>query len=459
MRYVDIYPLAAEAKLNSFHWQVLFWCSLILIIDGYDLQLAGIALPSIMAEMQVTETQAGLMVSSVLVGMTAGSILLGTLADRIGRRLTIAICVVLFSVCTAGAGLTKDPILFTLLRFLGGMGLGGVLPGIIAHITEYTPRKIRATVMTLVFSGASVGGVVAAAVGKGFIENYGWQSVFFAAGLPVLMVPLMMRSLPESMAFLIRTGRIDELKSVVQKIDPSYQYQPGDQFRVPDAKSIQAPSVGSLFSGSIGRSTAMFWLAMCMCLGVIYGLNSSLTLIMARAGHSIDSALTFVLVLNVGAITGTLIGGRLADKFPIKKVLLGMYLTGIASIVLLGVLLGTSTSTGLLLLIVGVIGASTIGTQLLTIVYVGVFYPPNMVGTAAGWAGGVGRAGAIAAPVAMGAVLGMNLPIEVSFMIIAIPTAIGMLAIALIDHSQSEMAQAAKRADTNAISAVNEAGA
>ncbi|HEX8887343.1 MAG TPA: MFS transporter, partial [Noviherbaspirillum sp.] len=106
MRQIDVHKLSDEASFNRFHATVLLWCALIIICDGYDLAVAGIALPSIMKEMGVTAQNAGFMVSSALFGMMFGAIFLGTVADRIGRRKAIAICIVLFSVFTAAAGLT-----------------------------------------------------------------------------------------------------------------------------------------------------------------------------------------------------------------------------------------------------------------------------------------------------------------------------------------------------------------
>src|SRR5580765_1365638 len=115
MRQIDVHKLADGARFNRFHGLVLFWCALIIIFDGYDLAVAGIALPSIMKQMGVDATQAGFMVSSALFGMMFGAIFLGTVADRIGRRWAIAICIALFSLFTAAAGFAKDPLTFAIV--------------------------------------------------------------------------------------------------------------------------------------------------------------------------------------------------------------------------------------------------------------------------------------------------------------------------------------------------------
>ncbi|MFQ8432985.1 MFS transporter [Amaricoccus sp. W119] len=134
MQTIDVHKVADSSRFNKFHGLILFWGVLILIIDGYDLAIVGAALPSIMEEMGVDATQAGFMASSALFGMMVGAMLLGTIADRVGRRLAICISVVLFSVFTAAAGLASDPITFSVLRFIAGLGIGGVLPIMTAEL-------------------------------------------------------------------------------------------------------------------------------------------------------------------------------------------------------------------------------------------------------------------------------------------------------------------------------------
>ena len=204
MQYIDVQKTVDDAKLNKFHLKVLFWCFLIIVIDGYDIAVAGAAIPSIMEEMQVSASTAGFMASSALFGMMFGAIFFGGLSEKIGRRWTIAICVFLFSVFTAAAGLCDDPVSFSILRFIAGLGIGGVMPNIVAHMTEYAPKKIRSLMTTVMFSGYAVGGILAAALGKQFIIEYGWQVVFFAAGFPILLIPFIFKSLPESLNYLAR---------------------------------------------------------------------------------------------------------------------------------------------------------------------------------------------------------------------------------------------------------------
>ncbi|WP_373986930.1 MFS transporter [Duganella sp. BuS-21] len=434
MQHIDIHKIADNARFNRFHASVLAWCAIIIICDGYDLAVAGIALPSIMKSMGVTAQNAGFMVSSALFGMMFGAIFLGTVADRIGRPRAIAICLVLFSVFTAAAGLTSDPYVFSAMRFLAGLGIGGVMPNVVAQMTEYSPRKIRSTMVTLMFSGYAVGGMLAALLGKGMIEAYGWQSVFLAAGLPVVLIPFILKSLPESMSFLIRQGRTAELKSILSQMDPGYQPMSNDRFAV--AAHAEGAPIGKLFQEGRGFSTVMFWVAFFMCLFMVYALSSWLAKLMAGAGYSLGSALTFVLVLNFGAVIGAVGGGWLADRFHIKYVLVGMYAMAAVSITLLGY----KVPTELLYVLVGFAGASTIGTQIVTYAYAGQFYPAAVRSTGIGWASGVGRSGAILAPIVIGTLVGMALPLEHNFVAIAIPAVIATIAVSLIRHGRSASA-------------------
>lgn len=433
MRHIDVHALADKARFNRFHGLVLFWSALIIIFDGYDLAVVGIALPAIMQSMDVAPANAGLMVSSALFGMMFGNIILGTVADRIGRRWAVAICVALFSVFTAAAGLARDPVMFSIFRFIAGVGIGGVMPNVVAQMTEYSPLKIRSMMVTLMFSGYSVGGMLAALVGKGMIERLGWPSVFIVAGLPVLLIPLIFRSFPESMPFLIRKGRFDELRRIASRLDPSYKPQSDDQFALPQEDRADSTPIGHLFHEGRGFSTLMFWLSFLMCLFMVYALSSWLTKLMASAGFSLGSALTFVLVLNFGAMIGAIAGGWLSDRLPIKYVLVTMYVLAAISITLLG----QTLPTPVLFLMVGLAGACTIGTQIVNLAYVGQFYPMAVRSTGIGWALGVGRIGALLGPILIGTLVGMALPLQQNFVAIALPAVLAAVATLLIHTGRS----------------------
>ncbi|QQX89239.1 MFS transporter (plasmid) [Cupriavidus necator] len=427
---VDVQEIAQSARFSRFHAVILFWCVLILVLDGYDLAVVGAALPSIMKQMGVDAAKAGFMASSALFGMMFGAIYLGTLADKIGRPVSICVCVALFSVFTAAAGLAHDPVTFSITRFLAGLGIGGVLPIVTAQMGEFAPRSIRARLVTIVFAGYSIGGILVALTGKQLIEAYGWQSVFFVAGTPILLIPFILWTMPDSLAFLVQKKRADKLVKVLKKIAPEVQVSVRDNFVMPRDAMITSAPVARLFQEGRGASTFMIWIAFFMGLFMVYSLSSWLTKLMAMAGYSLGSALTFVLVFNIGAVVGAIGGGWLGDKFNIKYVLVAFYAVGAVSLALMGY----TKSTELLFIVVFVVGASTLGTQLLAYAYASEFYPAAIRSTGVGFASGIGRLGAIAAPVLIGTLVAMQLPLEQNFLAIAFAGVLGTIAVMMVDH-------------------------
>ena len=431
MHRIDVHKLADEAKFNPFHWSVLSWCFVILVLDGYDLAVAGTALPSIMKAMNVDAATAGFMASSALFGMMFGAIALGALADKIGRRWAIAICVFLFSVFTAAAGFTNDPITFSVMRFLAGLGIGGAIPNAAAQMTEYSPKKVRSVMVTLMCCGYAVGSILAALLGKQFIETYGWQSVFIAAGAAVVLIPFILKYMPESLPFLIKQHDDTRLREVVRKIRPDMRLEPHEEFLVPAEDKAEGPTVGRLFLDGRGFSSLMFWVAFMTCLFMLYALSSWLVKLMGMAGYSLGSALNFLLAYNAGAVVGAVGGGWLADRLNIKWVTSAFFAVAAVSLTLLGY--GAQP----LFLIVAVVGASTLGTQILLYAYAGQFYPTSIRSTGLGFASGVGRIGAIAAPIVIGLLVSMKLPLVQNFLAIAVAAVIGGVAVALIKHKSS----------------------
>jgi len=442
MQQVDVHALAGRSRFNGFHGLVLFWCVLILIIDGYDLAVVGAALPSIMKDMGVDATSAGVMAGSALLGTMLGAIFLGTLADRIGRPRMIAVCVALFSLFTAAAGLTNDPISFSVARFIAGLGIGGVLPIVTAQMGEFAPSNLRTRLVTLVFAGYSVGGILVALTAKQLIEGYGWQWVFYVAGLPVLLIPLILKTMPESLSFLVKKGDQRQLRAMAARIAPEQLHAVDAIYGGSPTDKVRAAPIRSLFEEGRGLSTVMIWVAFMTGLFMVYALNSWLTKLMAMAGYSLGSALNFVIVFNVGAIVGAIGGGLLSDKFNIKHVLISFYAVGAISLTALAY----TKSTELLFLAVFIVGASTLGTQLLAYAYAGDFYSPATRSTGVGFASGVGRIGAIVAPVLIGWLVSLKLPMEQNFMAIAVAGLLGAIAVTFVNQS---------RADSTRASAVN----
>ena len=392
--------IIANSKFNKFHLSLLVWSFFVIAFDGYDLVVYGTVVPVLIEEWNLTSVEAGAMGSYGLFGMMFGAIFFGTLADRIGRKNVIAITFIFFSLFTFLCGFAETPTLFSAFRFLAGLGLGGIMPNVIALLTDYAPKSMRSMIVSIVLCGYSVGGILAPLLGIFLMPTFGWESIFWVAGLPLLALPLMYKQLPETASHLIRTGKKEELFATLSKVNPGSTFNKNDEIVELQAMGTKVPVVG-LFKDNRALSTVMFWIAFFSCLLMIYGLNTWLPKLMIEAGYALNSSLAFLIALQGGAIIGTLIIGRLCDKYGSKKMLVPMYASGAIALTLLGF----GGNMFVIYLLVAIAGAATIGSQNIVQAYVSQYYPAYIRSTALGMASGIGRIGGMLGPILGGFLL------------------------------------------------------
>lgn len=431
MKAINVANMIDESKFNKFHGIVLFWCAFVIIFDGYDLVIYGSVLPILMKEWGLTPTQAGSLGSAALIGMMLGALIFGPLADKLGRKGVILFCLSIFSLFTGLIGISQGPVEFGIYRFIAGLGLGGVMPNAIALMTEYSPRKLKSTLVSIMFSGYSVGGMLAAGLAILLIGQFGWRSLFFVGALPLLFLPLMYKTLPESPRFLLIKNEQTKIGTILTKVNPAFSYDKTQTFALPKGEESGVPVI-KLFTNGRAVSTLLFWVSFFMCLLMIYGLNTWLPKLMDGAGLSV-SGLMFLLILNFGAIFGAIFGGRLADKFGSKSVLIGFFIAAATSLTLLGLV----QNIIILYILVAIAGATTIGTQIITNAYISQYYPTEIRSSGLGWALGIGRLGAIAGPIIGGVLLTMSLPFYQNFLAFAIPGVIGAIALTFVQNKYS----------------------
>ncbi len=382
--------------------------------------------------------EAGALGSYALFGMMFGALVFGTLADRIGRKKGIAICFVLFSGATVLNGFASTPIEFGIFRFLAGLGCGGLMPNVVALMNEYAPKKLRSTLVAVMFSGYSLGGMLSAGLGIYMLPRFGWEAMFFAAAVPLLLLPVILWYLPESVGFLVRQGRGEQARALLNKVDPSRQLTANDELVMTDVKGKSA-SVLELFRDGRGVRTFSLWLAFFCCLLMVYALGSWLPKLMANAGYSLGSSLSFLLALNFGGMAGAILGGWLGDRYNLSKVVVVFFAVSVASISLLGF----KTPMPVLYTLIFIAGATVIGTQILLYATAAQFYGLSIRSTGLGWASGIGRNGAIVGPLLGGALLGINLPLQLNFMAFAVPGVVAALAMTAFAISSKRSPEAA----------------
>jgi MFS transporter, AAHS family, benzoate transport protein len=426
---VNVNQIIDRSRFNSFHTSLVFWCFLIIVVDGYDVVIYGSIVPSLIEEWSMTPVAAGAIGSYTAAGTALGAVLFGFLADKMGRKKVILFCTTLFSLFTALSGFAEDPAAFTVLRVIAGLGLGGVMPNVISLTTEYAPKQIRSAMVSFVFCGYSVGAIAAALLSKSLLPAMGWKPIFWIAGIPLLLLPFIAKSIPESVNFLLDRGKDKEINKVLSKVDPEYKMSEDNKFERIQAKEPGSPIV-KLFEKKRAFSTIMFWICCFSCFVLIYAMNTWLPKLMLQAGYDLSSSLLFVAMLNAGAIIGTIAFGRLTDKWGFKKVMIPLYICGAIALSAIGF----TKNTLVAYVLIGVIGAASVGVQNISNAFVSQYYPPSMRSTGVGANMAFGRIGGIVAPTFVGILLTMNLPAELNFTVIAMAAVVGAIAILFVQE-------------------------
>ncbi|WP_078543293.1 MFS transporter [Litchfieldia alkalitelluris] len=443
MRIVQASQVVAESKFNKFHLLVFLWCFFAIAFDGFDIALYGIGLPLMMEEYQLTLVEAGAIGSYTLVGMMLGSFLLGSLSDIIGRKKILAICMFLFSVFSLLAGLAPNATIFTIMRFIAALGMGGLMPAVIAVMTEYSPKKNRAMIVAAMYCGYSIGAIIASLTGMLLMESLGWRFLYWLGIIPLITLPLFLKQFPESLSYYILRNQGEKVSSILNKIDPRGNYQATDDYEYVSLKErAKGFPAKKLFLNNRAVSTFAFWTMVFSCLLMIYGLNTWLPKIMQNSGYGITSSLSFILVLGIGQIVGSLLGGYLVDRVGHRKVLLFMYLIGAICFVSLSV----TSNILLLYVLIALGGACTGGTQNLINPYISEFYPQEIRTTGLSLTVGVGRIGAILAPLIIGLLLATNLEPQHAFMAFAVPSIIGGIALLIVQEKYGSFDRIVKTA-------------
>jgi len=401
------------------------------VFDGFDLFVYGAVVPALLQDPAwvLTPAQVGVIGSYALVGMLFGALTVGTLTDLIGRRKSIILCLVWFSVTTGLCAFAPTPEVFGVLRFLAGLGIGGLIPTASALTMEYAPPERRNFFYLTMMTGHSVGGILAALLAIPVIPAFGWRAMFLIALAPlVLVLPLTLKFLPESLNFLLAKGRRGEAEALARRHGLSLEPRTVSSVEKEERTAVRTGKLNPLstiLSKNYIGATVAFWSATFMGLLLIYGLTAWLPQIMIESGYPLASALSFLLVLNVGAIVGKMFAGAAADRFGTKPVCGLAFLAVAASLCLLSV----SMPTLLMYAVVALAGIGTFSGQDLINAYVGKHYPASSRATALGWSLGVGRLGAICGPVLGGLLVGAGLAVPWGFYAFALP---GLLAALII---------------------------
>lgn len=395
-RAIDIGTLLDEGRWGGYQKLVVALVALTIVFDGVDIQLLGIALPSIMADWGVGRSAFSLVLAGGLVGMMLGAICGGMIGDRFGRRRALIGSVLIFGMLTAATAFADSIASLGILRFLAGVGLGGALPNATALTSEYVPRRFRPVSVTLTIVCVPLGGVLAGLVGAEILSRTSWHMLFAVGGLaPMVVAALLLWLLPESPKHLTRhPHRWPQLRGILRRM--GHELDSAAAFVDASERSSGRASVGTLFSPSLRRDTLALWVTFFSCLIAVYiGFNWLPTLLTAN-GLSIGAASRGLAAFNVGGVLAALLGAALIAPFGSKRIMLSMAAIALAGAMILMVMPIRAEAVVPVVLALGVMGGAINGVQTLLYALAAHVYPTAVRATGVGSASAVGRFGAIA---------------------------------------------------------------
>ena len=446
-RVINVTELVDKQKFGAFHFKLMAWLFLILVLDGYDIAAASLAAPDLIKDwnigpdfvpppmtaafmnflawlgMPVAPLTSALTVS--LFGIMVGAIIFGWFGDRFGRKTTILIAAALFSAATIGCALSTNLDDLTLFRFLCGVGIGGVMPNTISLAAEMAPKGAQATLIILMFTGTPAGSSLPGPIAAWVVPHHGWQMIFWIGGIiPAVIVLILIFALPESIKFLAQDDRRRaRAAKVARQIDPHVEIGPNDRFVVDHTKQERKGNWLELFSPPFSLITPLLVSLFVINFLVLYFMNNWMPILIGQAGGSESLGIWTTTVFSASGALGGIVLSRFVDKKGLLPVtiLFALAVPVIASF-------GYAAAYPAVMIVVAALGGMcVVGLQFGLNATSGMIYPTRIRSNGVGLAFGVGRFGAIAGPIIGGALIETKMPIEHMYVLASIPMVLGAI--------------------------------
>lgn len=399
-RTLDVGAFLAALPFTRFHVQLLLICSIVTFFDGLDFALIAYTLPYIREQMELSSDQMGLISSAAVLGQMIGSLAGSYVADLIGRRPVILICTVLSAVLTFATGLAGSPDMLIGLRFVSGLAIGGLLAPAWAINLEAMPPGRRATAVTVIMLGFSLGGATAAPLTNFLAPAYGWEMVFYSCGvLTLLLAFALLFTLPESARWLVATGAARErIVPLLRRFDPRFDssahagFTLSDERKTSDKRSPQA-KFKELFHGALAFITPLIWVAyFCSSVAMYFKASYGVQYLEMLGLERTDAAWLGSIGGLSGAVAGVLLL-RFTEKRGPAWIALAPLLAAPAAFAI-----GMGLTSGPMFVPVVLFGSIMLGAGHAAIISMtAIYYPSAIRSTGGGWASFMAKIGSTGA--------------------------------------------------------------
>jgi AAHS family 4-hydroxybenzoate transporter-like MFS transporter len=435
----DVPTFINARRVGTVQWVVIVLCALVMFLDGFDTQAISYMAPLIAKEWGLPRELLGPIFSSALTGLMVGYLLLSPLSDRFGHRRLILASTVAFGLLTLATVFATSVMQLMMLRLVTGAALGAAIPSTVALTTEYSPKRLRATFVLIIYCGFSLGFVAAGGLAAWSIPLYGWRSMLWIGAVaPLLLAACAFVLLPESLDFLVRTKADPRsIWRIVRRVDQNLPHDCPGQFTTDIAESRSA--VGSLFQSGRTFGTIVLWLVFGLNLAEFYALQSWLPTILTNLNHPLSTVALATSLTTIGGIVAAFAIGPAMDRLGAYGSLAAVYFAGVIFVALLGP--AVSAPPWVLLVAAFCAGFCISGGQKSVIALSAIFYPAPIRSTGVGWALGIGRLGGIGGPLLVGVLLGYHLSPASLFYAAAVPMLLAGILVTLVGMKYGAVAK------------------
>ncbi|PUA17727.1 MFS transporter [Glaciimonas sp. PCH181] len=433
---IDIQEFMSKQSFTRGQLLIAFLCAMATMIDGYDTQVMSFVAPLLSAELHINRLALGSVFSAGLVGMLIGSILVGFISDRFGRRPALLGSLLWTSVAMFLTTFASSVQELLVLRVITGIGLGATLPIAIAMTSESVAKRVRVTTVMLMYCFFSVGGALAALVTDQLTVHFHWSSVFFVGGCATAILACVIAVfLPESISFLVakEKPRKDVLKTI-KVIFPFLKESDTPIFSASQQEKNGSQPLGKLFTEGRAPITVLLWITFAFGYLVIYFMLSWLPSMLRDVGLDQHKSFMVAVAFQLGTPLGSIVLGRLIDRFQPSVVLGTAFVTGSLFVYLISI---SSGSVVMLCLLALVAGACVVAGMIGFVANAAELYPTAIRATGIGWGLAMGRIGGIVGPTLGGILLSMEVSSQNVFRLSVLPELIaGLATFALIYFSR-----------------------
>jgi AAHS family 4-hydroxybenzoate transporter-like MFS transporter len=418
---IDVAQALDDANITRFTITVLVFSAIIIFADGFDINNVAYVGPALIDAWKIADPSSlGPVFGASLFGILIGAPVLGYLGDRYGRKKAIIASGLIFAIFTWAAVLTNSLTELFIVRVICGVGIGGLLPNVIALNAEFAPKRLRATLVVLMFSGIGLGSAVPGPVAAWLVPHYGWQIMFTVGGiLGLLATAACAIGLPESIKYhVVRGDSSAEVAALLARARPDLVVRPDATFVLPDEQAYSGFSLQRLFEEGRAPLTILLWVMFITALMGYFFLISWTPTLLAGAHIPVAKAALFTSVFQVGGLIG---GWSICRPMDIKGMMPVALMFAVAIPVVAAIGYVATISETLLAVVLFIAGFCVLGGQYAVNAISGMIYPTAFRSNGSGVAFAVGRLGSISGPIIGGVLVGMHLPVEMLYLCAAIP--------------------------------------